>query len=351
MAKKWTKEEVELLKAYSANPELTKADIAKKMKRTVDSIDKAGTRYGIKKVLKNTLISRKVSKEEKKIENTINVIEGLDDEYFSELKEKAKTAWDVPKTKIKNGKDKGFKSYLVVSDIHVPDHSIKALRPIFKMMDDVKFDGLVNLGDFCDNACISHWNKSKQLTSEGKKLKSDYIIGNALLDEFDKRLPKNCDKHFMIGNHEEFYYQFLEYNPMLEGFLNPINELHLKERGYKVYEKYNDIFRIGKLNFTHGIYCGLHYVKKHIDECKTNIIFGHVHSQRERYECSPAKQLSIAGYAVGCLCDKSPDYMRNKPNKWTNGFACVNFYPNGEFNVQLVRIVNGKFIFNGKIYS
>lgn len=185
----------------------------------------------------------------------------------------------------------------------------------------------------------------------GGKITKEYYNG----DVWDLTVPnhnfmirRNGKCHF-TGN--SWVYDFLELNPMLEGMLLPINELHLKERGYQVYEHYNEIFRIGKLNFTHGIYCGLHYVKKHIDECKTNIIFAHLHSQRERYEASPAKQLSIAGYAIGCLCSMSPDYMKKRPNKWTNGFAVVNFYADGNFDVQLIRIVYGKFIFNGKIYD
>ena len=95
----------------------------------------------------------------------------------------------------------------------------------------------------------------------------------------------------------------------------------------------------------------MHYVKKHIDECKTNIMFGHLHSGRERFESSPAKQLAIAGYAVHCLCDMAPDYMKNRPNKWTHGFAIVHFFEDGSFDVDLKRIVNGRFVYNSKIYD
>lgn len=238
-----------------------------------------------------------------------------------------------------------------MGDEHIPEHNMTAIKSILYMMDDIKFDGLVRIGDFMDFGCISHWNKTKQLTSEGMKLKEDYIVGNAILDEFDKRLPDGCDKHFMFGNHEDWYYQFIENNPSLEGMLHPTQELHLEERGYKVHEHYNDIFRIGQLNFTHGIYTGMHYVKKHIDELKTNVLFGHLHSQRERYESSPAKQLSIGGYALGCLCSMSPGYMKGRPNKWTNGFGVIYFYPNGDFEVRLIRIIKGKFIFDGKVYD
>lgn len=345
MAKKWTEEEIGELRAYRKQG-LTIEQIADALNRSPDSIDHAVRRY---KILIGKTVVRK---EEKKQEETVSTLEKLDNKYFEALKKKAKTSWAIKKTTVKSTKCKqDFQTYLVLGDLHVPEHNMTAIKSILYLMDDVKFDGLVNIGDFLDMGCISHWNKTKKLTSEGLKLKEDYIVGNTILDEFDKRLPEGCDKHFMFGNHEDWYYQFIECNPMLEGMLHPTQELHLKERGYKVYETYNDIFRIGQLNFTHGIYTGMHYVKKHIDELKTNVIFGHLHSQRERYESSPAKQLSIAGYALGCLCSMSPSYMKGRPNKWTNGFAIVYFYPNGDFEVRLIRIIRGKFIFDGKVYN
>lgn len=345
MAKKWTEEERGKLRAYREE-NLTIQEIANKLERSTDSVDHALRRYKV------PASAKAIKKEEQQQEETISTLEKLDNKYFEALRKKAKTSWAIKKTTVKPTKGKqDFQTYLVLGDLHIPEHNMPAIKSIFSMMDDIKFDGLVNIGDFLDMGCISHWNKTKKLTSEGLKLKEDYIVGNAILDEFDKRLPEGCDKHFMFGNHEDWYYQFLEYNPMLEGMLHPTNELKLKERGYKVYEQYNDVFRIGQLNFTHGIYTGIHYVKKHIDELKTNVIFGHLHSQRERYESSPAKQLSIAGYALGCLCSMSPSYMKGRPNKWTNGFAVVYFYPNGDFEVRLIRIIRGRFIFDRKIYN
>ena len=48
---KWTKEKIELLRALSENPELTKSIIARRLKTTVDAIDHAQRRYDIKHVV------------------------------------------------------------------------------------------------------------------------------------------------------------------------------------------------------------------------------------------------------------------------------------------------------------
>lgn len=260
--------------------------------------------------------------------------------------------WKITKTKVASKKDKNFTSYLVIADNHIPYENVPATKAIFRLMDDVKFDGFIILGDFMDMSPISHWLKNKRKTLENKRMIDDYIEGNKMLDEFDKRLPKNCDKRFFYGNHEDWYHQLIEEYPALEGLLDPQVELKLHERGYKVYDKLNHIERIGRLSLTHGIYHSQNFIKKHIDELKTNVMIGHLHTPRQRFATSPAREIAIAGYALGCLSDLSPAYQKGRPNSWVHGFAVVYFYDNGGFfDVDIKRIVRGKFIFNNKLYS
>ncbi len=275
-------------------------------------------------------------------------LENLDEEKLRKL---AVSQWKVPKGIRKNKTNEKFKIYLYTADQHVPDHSIPANRAVHKLMDDIKFDGFRIVGDFQDLGSISHWNEHRRLTLETQRIKKDYIVGNTLLDEYDKRLPENCDKGFFWGNHEAWHDILIEKLPVLEGMLNPTTELHLKERGYKVYEKLNHIEKIGRLSVTHGVYANVHAVKKHIDEFKTNVLFFHTHSIGSRSSNSPAKEIAIVGYNGGCLCDKNPDYLKNRPNKWSHGFTIVYYMPNGYFFVDNIRIVKGRFIYNNKLYD
>lgn len=279
---------------------------------------------------------------------------GLDKIKISDVEKKIKSAkqsWQVPKAQ----KDKKiitpFKVYLYVADQHVPEYNVPANKAIHKLMEDMKFDGFRIVGDYMDMSPISHWNEHKRKTLETQRLKEHYAIGNVLLDEYDKRLPKNCDKAYFWGNHEDWYNQLIEKLPVLEGMLNPTEELNLLKRKYKVYENLNHIEKIGRLSVTHGVYANVHAVKKHIDEFKTNVVFFHTHRIGSRSSSSPAKEIAIIGYNVGCLCDKNPDYLRNKPNKWSHGFAIVYYMPNGYFFVQNIRIIQGKFIYNGNLYD
>ena len=157
--------------------------------------------------------------------------------------------WKIRKTKKKEANfKKPFSTYLVIADTHIPYENEVSIKSIFHLMDDISFDGFVILGDYMDMSPISHWLKHKRKTLENKRMLTDYVEGNKLLDEFDKRLPKNCDKRFFYGNHEDWYYQLIEEYPALEGLLEPKIELKLEERGYKVYDKINNIEKIGRIS-------------------------------------------------------------------------------------------------------
>jgi hypothetical protein len=317
-------------------------DIAAKLNSTPSAVEAAIRRHNLKGV---KIINQSINKNT--IEN-INLDE-CEDSNFEDLKQKAKLNWNVAKSNIPNNKVKDFETYIIMGDHHVPEHDKMAIRAILRLMDDVKFDGIINVGDFLDLGCISHWNKGKNKTLEGKRLKSDYVEGNLLLDEFDKRLPKNAKKHYFIGNHEDWLNQLIEEQPALDGLFDLQSGLKLKERGYKVYD-YNEIVGFGRLKITHGIYCGANPAKTHVIKTLSNILVGHVHSPEMVLVHSPAKEVSVCGYTLGCLCGMAPEYMKNKPHNWASGFAVMYLFKDGSFDINLIRIVKNRFVFNGKVY-
>ena len=259
--------------------------------------------------------------------------------------------WKIPKPTRNKGKEKPFKSYMIIADSHVPYVNTSAMKVALSITKDINPEGFIILGDFMDMEPISHWLKNKKRTLENKRMKDDYIEGNKLLDKFDSILSKECDKRFFYGNHEDWYFQLIEEMPALEGLLEPKVELKLEERGYKVYDEINHIERIGRLCFTHGIYHNQNYVKSHIDKFQTNVLHADMHSPRFRCSESPARDIALVGYCLGCLCDLAPAYGKNRPNKWSHGFAVVHFFKNGYFDVDIKRIVQGRCIYNGKLYD
>ena len=341
MTKFWTEDKLEILIAFLRNG-LNRKEIARKFNTSMDAVSAAINRYDLHKYHSTKPSTAKF------LEKTD--FEGLNDDAFTQAKEEAKLKWKIVKSKKKSSKKKAYDIALFFPDVHIPHQNVSACKAIIKLMDDISFDRFAIMGDFMDLGCIGHWDRNKHRTLELKRLKNDYIIGNALLDEIDSRLPKKCEKHFLFGNHTEWADQLLEEIPALEGLIEPQTMLKLKERGYSTY-KYNALVKMGRLYLTHGIYAGANPIKKHLDELKVNILFAHTHSLGMRLASSAAREIAFAGYNVGCVCDLSPEYMKARPNAWTHGFAIGYFYPNGYFDIQLIRIVQGKFIFSGKIYD
>jgi len=336
----WTPDKIDVLKSY-LKAGFTNRIIANKMGSTVDAVSNAIRRYEL-----NTFkLIKPVTAE---IIKALPMTE-LDEVNFEDLKEAAKLTWNIKKSNIKSKKNV-YKTMLVTSDQHIPLHDETSIKAILNLMSDIPFDINVILGDFLDYGCISHWTENKRKSLEMKRLKTDYITGNAILDEYDKRLPKNCEKHFFEGNHEIWIYDLLEKMPQLEGLIEPASQLFLQERGYKIYP-YNEVIPFGKLYLTHGIYAGGNPVKKHLDELKVNVMFGHTHTISSMLSSSAAREIAFSGYNIGCLCNMAPDYMRGRPHGWSHGFAVVYLYKDGSFEVNLIRILNGQFIYNGKIYN
>jgi len=318
---------------------LTPIEIAKIYGENPGGTERAMQRYGIKR---------------KKKTSDTNMYDSLSQKEQDKLKEAIAIDYKIKSTNLaKQRKRKPFKTIIACADHHVPSHNIPVNKAMLYLMEDIKPDGVYIIGDYMDMEPISHWlqDKGKRRTLENKRMQHDYIAGNALLDEIDRRLPKGADKRFWWGNHERFYTDLIEKIPALENMLNPTIELKLKERGYTVYEDINHIERIGRLSICHGMYATTNYVKKHIDEFKTNVLFAHIHSPRMEFACSPAREIAIAGYCIGTMGNLNPQFMQNRPNKWQHGFAVIHFFDDGFFDVQMIRLVKARFVYNNKLYD
>ena len=55
--------------------------------------------------------------------------------------------------------------------------------------------------------------------------------------------------------------------------------------------------------------------------------------------------------SIGCLCNKSPSYMKNRPNNWIHAVATVDVQQNGNFTPHVIPIYNGVATHNNKLYK
>ena len=248
-----------------------------------------------------------------------------------------------------------MKRAIVIPDQHFPIHDESAVKVVLKAIDFVKPDIFVNLGDVGEWSSVSghRYKRRKRPPLEYQLPEIDKEIKevNKQIDRFDKALDKvKCNtRHILAGNHDEWLDAFVEENPYLDQYTFR-NACKWDERGYE-YRKYNEVLTIGKLSFIHGAYTGLNHAKKHLDAYGTNIMYGHVHDVA-RYSATRLLDGNISSWAMGCLKDMSAEnntWLKGRLHNWNHAFGIVTFFDNGNFQVEVVDIVEGRGSVWGKI--
>ena len=212
---------------------------------------------------------------------------------------------------------------------------------------DFKPDILVDGGDHVDFPYISSFNKDKLLLLEGKRLKKDFDLLNEELAD----LRQSCDRMlFLQGNHEERLERAVQKQPLLEGMVDLEANADFESLGIEYYPLNKQPVKIGKLHFLHGTYTNEHHAKKHLMKYMGNVIYGHIHKFQSYYQGIPLRDDEMGANAIGCLCDKNPEWLRG-PGHWQNGFAVIYFDDKGYFDVYPVIMTKKRFIYGGKVYE
>lgn len=247
---------------------------------------------------------------------------------------------------------KCIKKAIILPDIHYPLHSKECIKLIKKFMVDFDPDYLIYQGDQLNLDCVSSWNVDKPLLKESQRLLKEYDnFNNDILENYESVIKKSCQKVFLIGNHEHRVRRYVERSPELEGIIEPEVCLNLKKRGYKVVP-YNGVYKLGKLNIIHGFYYNTYHAAKTVNAFEGNVCYAHVHSPQEFTKTTPLDSGSYhAATSLPCLCNLSPEYMKNRPNDWVLGFGVVYLLPNGNYFLYRIIIINNSFVFNGKYYK
>src|SRR3990167_4801793 len=252
-----------------------------------------------------------------------------------------------------------YKSWIVSSDHHVPFHDQIIHKAFLEFIKDFKPDGFILNGDFVDMYSISrHITGIKDLEDKDKqiiKLKKEFDGANSVLDDYDSVLPRNCEKHYLFGNHENRLERWFDeaMNGVLDGLVSIEDNLFLLERGYKVYPEYpNGYMEIGKLTITHGSWSPIYTASKHLNEYRQSVLFGHTHTSQLFY--AGGLGIKQVGFNTGCMCDidsKAMEYSK-KTARWVHGFAIVySDITTGYFWVQLLNFFDKKLFYNKKLYG
>jgi len=249
--------------------------------------------------------------------------------------------------KEQNGKTV-IKRGIAIGDIHFPDHDEASIRIFFDFLKDFEPDYLLLTGDQMDMGCISGFNKAKPKLTEGKRLKREYRgFQRGILDPIMDISP-DSKKYFFIGNHEYRTNRLIEQSPQYEGFIEVENNLDLES--YTVVP-FNECINLGEMYFIHGDYYNKYHSEKNVRVYGKHIFNWHCHTNQIFTMHSPINRLPRQGVSIGCMCNKNPDYKRNKPNNWVHQFMYFYMYGNGQFSYYTPIIVNNRVVINDKLYE
>ena len=246
---------------------------------------------------------------------------------------------------------------LVIADLQYPQHNPKLLDLVEKYMASQKWDYLIYLGDFLDMDAISHhaFEEGNMRAIEGKRLIDDYAGASEILQKHREIVGEKCKTVFFLGNHEEWAEKFLDKYPQLEGFLEIRNNLPLKELDIEVIEP-RHFYKIGKILFVHGDfqagYVSRHHAMKMVETFNRNVVYAHHHTLQTFTKISPAGiDETHTAHCIPCLGDTSPEWAKDRPNSWLNGFG-VFFTDDKNFTIIPIVAAKGEFISpEGKLWK
>ena len=258
-----------------------------------------------------------------------------------------------------------IKKIVLLPDFHHPHHNKPAVDAVFQFVKWFKPHAVNIMGDAMNMDAINHWKLERGAKKyfEGKRLKKEYEAFDIdILTPLEKLLPKNCEKTFMGGNHEDWVNTLIEKNPQLEGMVEVEISLRLKERGWEwiPWIRYNKesgsyergIKQYGKLLVFHGQYWNKYHAAKTADTHSKSCAYCHTH------DIQLYTKVTIDDYkgyhtaqSIGCLCNTSPEFLRGMFNRWVNAFGIIYIREDGMYNLYTPIIIKGKFVFEGKTFD
>ena len=251
-------------------------------------------------------------------------------------------------SKKKTPKKRKHRRAIVIPDCHFPLQYQPAVNCVLKAIKLVKPNIFICLGDLGEWHSVSPFKykrrKRPPLEYVLKEVEKEEKQVNAGLDQFDKVLKSvKCEeKHMIEGNHDAWLNYFVDEFPYLPQYRFP-EIMRLKERGYKYYP-YGKFVKMGKLYMYHGgHYSTVNHTRQHAMNLGKNILYGHTHDVQR----SGMTHVDGAHHAfsLGCLKDMTSEanmWLRGRTTNWAHAFAVIDWFPGGDFRLDVVDIHNGR---------
>jgi len=254
---------------------------------------------------------------------------------------------------------KNLKTAVGVWDLHYPKVHWPTVECWMQLIQERKPDVFIFGGDQFHFDCISHHTKSTPIFRTRRSYINDIEgFDKDILRPLEAVLPKNCDKIWIIGNHEDWEQDLINEQPELEDAIGHVKLLRLRERGWTVIPL-GHAYKLGKLFCVHGEVltgignqAGMYPSRKAVELYAGNVLAGHTHSPQTFTKVSPVDFTNRwQGHISPTSGNVNPEYLRNRPTSWLNGFNVIELFPNGDFSYYPIIVVNGRCAYGGKVYG
>lgn len=210
-----------------------------------------------------------------------------------------------------------------------------------------KPDRLICLGDLGDFENVSRHDKRPGAVPFPKEVEA---TNRALFDLESLGAKTN---YFVVGNHENRLEDYTFRNaPAVAEFLSLRKVLRLDAGGWKV-TPYGDVLKIGKCYYAHdpsGAGPSAH--TRALVRVGHSVVHGHTHRAAVAYagDITGTKRV---GMMAGWLGDpRNATYMHKVGRgDWMHSFAIGYLEPNGVTHLQLIPIIRGRCVIEGKLVT
>lgn len=232
-------------------------------------------------------------------------------------------------------KIKGPFKALVMGDLHIPYHDVRAIKAALITAEKQQCDTLYLNGDTIDFYSISRWEKDPRQ----RNLKREVMTTRAVLESLGKYYDR---KYFKRGNHDDRWDAYLwsraEDMADFEEFeLGAV--LRLEDSGY-IEIRSKQWAELGKLSILHGHEVQGGYsvnpARGLWNKLTSTAACNHHHQSSHHSDNHAMTKTMVSTWSLGCMCDLHPAFA--PLNKWNLGFGICEVDAKGGFNFNNYKI-------------
>lgn len=243
------------------------------------------------------------------------------------------------------------KTHLIIPDSHAhPKHHNKRAEWLGKLINDVKPDVVIHLGDSADMPSLSSYDRGTK-AFQGRNYRADIDahldFNDRLWDTVRSAKRKLPVRYFLEGNHEHRITKAINLQPELEGAIS-FDDLEL-ERYYDEIVPYNGrspgVLSVDGISYAHFFISGVmgrplggtHPAYSILSKGHGSATAGDLHLLSYEVQTGIGGK-RIQGLVAGCYQDYDADWAGEANKLWWRGVVVKRNVENGNYDPQFISL-------------